>query len=363
MTQMLKKIRGSELIVTSLREAIITGQLPPGGKILPTKTLSEEYGVASNTAQKALSELADEGLIRRRKGKGTYVSDYKNLHHKSGRVSLILPSDKHLWPELSYNLAREIHQIGLNTSLYDHSQVVPHKKQTNYSELDRVIAEKPMTVITVNMAMVEYLAKKLPDCRIIAIASVLAPEFRGDVVFYDAYLTAYLGTRHLIESGYTRIGCVYNLKPADQNQALAGESDLLLMGYRRALVEAGLKETHVICPTLLEKSGQTMEDYFEKNAFPEAFYCSNDHRAVGVVKAAKKFGKTVPDDLALVGTHNTPWADAFDLTSFDTRMEMVAMECAKLIKASMESQQDGNSRTVVQVPPKIVIRKSCGCKL
>lgn len=361
MTQVLQKIKGSKRIANHLREAIIAGELPPGGKILPTKQLSEEYGVAANTAQKALSELADEGLITRRKGKGTYVSERRSAFPNQRRVSLVLPSNKHLWPDLSHNLARELHTIGLDISLYDAGQIIDSHGQINYSELDQMLPEEPKAAITINVKIAEYLANKFPACRIIVIAAICAPDFPGDIVCYDAYQTAYLGTRHLIDTGYSQIGCVYNLKPLDQNHLLAGESDLVLAGYRRALAEAELKETHVICPTILEEKGCGLEEYIAENGFPEAFFCSSDYRATGIINVAKKFGKTIPGDLALIGTHNTPWAEAYDLTSFDTDMETIAAECARLIKTDIDNPQSRRTRNTVKVTPNLFIRSSCGC--
>jgi DNA-binding GntR family transcriptional regulator len=56
-----------------LRAAIQSGKLAPGAQLPTHKALADEYGVAVETAKRALAELRVEGLIVTRQGKGSYV--------------------------------------------------------------------------------------------------------------------------------------------------------------------------------------------------------------------------------------------------------------------------------------------------
>lgn len=62
-----------EQVASSLSAAIRTRKLGPGEKIPSQKELTEAYGFARATIQRALRELEDEGLIVSRKGSGVYV--------------------------------------------------------------------------------------------------------------------------------------------------------------------------------------------------------------------------------------------------------------------------------------------------
>ncbi|WP_334662898.1 winged helix-turn-helix domain-containing protein [Streptomyces cyaneofuscatus] len=62
-----------EQVASSLSAAIRTRKLGPGDKIPSQKELTEAYGFARATIQRALRELEDEGLIVSRKGSGVYV--------------------------------------------------------------------------------------------------------------------------------------------------------------------------------------------------------------------------------------------------------------------------------------------------
>jgi GntR family transcriptional regulator len=57
-----------------LRDAIRSGALEPGSGIPPERDLAVEYGVARITMRKAIEGLAQEGLLSRRRGAGTFVA-------------------------------------------------------------------------------------------------------------------------------------------------------------------------------------------------------------------------------------------------------------------------------------------------
>ncbi|WP_083898284.1 GntR family transcriptional regulator, partial [Nocardia vinacea] len=58
-----------------LRAAILTGKLAPGSRIPSGPELAERYNVAKVTAQQAVNELRNEGLVVSRRGSGTYVRE------------------------------------------------------------------------------------------------------------------------------------------------------------------------------------------------------------------------------------------------------------------------------------------------
>jgi len=58
-----------------LRSDIFEGRLSAGAQLPTLDQLSERYGVARVTVRQALGVLADDGLIERVQGKGTFVKD------------------------------------------------------------------------------------------------------------------------------------------------------------------------------------------------------------------------------------------------------------------------------------------------
>jgi GntR family transcriptional regulator / MocR family aminotransferase len=57
-----------------LRHGILTGALPGGGRLPPSRSLAQELGVARQTVVLAYERLAAEGYVRGRTGSGTYVA-------------------------------------------------------------------------------------------------------------------------------------------------------------------------------------------------------------------------------------------------------------------------------------------------
>ncbi len=53
---------------------IESGEIPPSHAIPSINSLVQTYGVADQTARKAVSVLREEGLVHNVSGKGTYVT-------------------------------------------------------------------------------------------------------------------------------------------------------------------------------------------------------------------------------------------------------------------------------------------------
>lgn len=58
-----------------LREMITSGQIAPRQPMPSIKSITQQYGVAKGTAEKALGVLRNEGLVVTVPGRGIYVID------------------------------------------------------------------------------------------------------------------------------------------------------------------------------------------------------------------------------------------------------------------------------------------------
>ena len=56
-----------------LRQGISSGQYPPGSRLPAESALAQSFGVSAMTARQAVGVLAEEGLVKRMQGKGTFV--------------------------------------------------------------------------------------------------------------------------------------------------------------------------------------------------------------------------------------------------------------------------------------------------
>lgn len=60
-------------LAAAIRQRVIAGEWPPGTALPAETSLAAEHGVALGTLRRALELLADQGLIERRHGRGTFV--------------------------------------------------------------------------------------------------------------------------------------------------------------------------------------------------------------------------------------------------------------------------------------------------
>jgi DNA-binding LacI/PurR family transcriptional regulator len=132
-------------------------------------------------------------------------------------------------------------------------------------------------------------------------------EQRGLYTFsvsVDNQRGGYIAVKHLIELGHRRIAYVRGA--ADHSDDLAR-----LGGYRQALNEEGiaLDPTLVISGTGRVGGGErALSVLLEASDRATAVFCYNDMTAIGLLRAARREGISVPGDLAVVGFDDIPLA-------------------------------------------------------
>jgi GntR family transcriptional regulator len=66
-----------EQLVRQVREAIARGDLKPDDRLPPVRNLSRDLVINPNTVARAYSELARDGLLSNRPGRGVFVAGVK----------------------------------------------------------------------------------------------------------------------------------------------------------------------------------------------------------------------------------------------------------------------------------------------
>ena len=71
-------------LAAMLKEKIRCGELKPGEQIMTEAELSDFYQVSRSTVRKGIELLVDEGILVKRPGIGTFVSEQKIQRNVSG---------------------------------------------------------------------------------------------------------------------------------------------------------------------------------------------------------------------------------------------------------------------------------------
>jgi GntR family transcriptional repressor for pyruvate dehydrogenase complex len=75
MQQPLKQQKLSDIILVQLERMIIEGSLLPGEKLLPERELAKKFEVSRPSLREAVQKLEAKGLVTRKQGGGTFVSN------------------------------------------------------------------------------------------------------------------------------------------------------------------------------------------------------------------------------------------------------------------------------------------------
>ena len=120
---------------------------------------------------------------------------------------------------------------------------------------------------------------------------------------YEVGVTA---TRHLLQQGYRRIAFVQNSAAGDLS-ALERRD-----GYADTLREAGL-EPWVFVPSAdakpFEAGKQAMDALMKRSPRPDAIVFANDNLAAGGLLAGQRAGLKIPEDCAVIGFGDYPFAE------------------------------------------------------
>lgn len=76
-------------IANQVRYMVASGLLLPGEELTPVRTLALQLKVTPNTVVKAYGELETAGIIHKRRGAGTYVSEVKSRLADDERKKII----------------------------------------------------------------------------------------------------------------------------------------------------------------------------------------------------------------------------------------------------------------------------------
>ncbi len=66
-------------LMQRIKQGIVSGDLPPGSRLLSVRELATEAGVNPNTMQRALQELEREGMVYSQRTAGRFVTEDVNL--------------------------------------------------------------------------------------------------------------------------------------------------------------------------------------------------------------------------------------------------------------------------------------------
>lgn len=196
--------------------------------------------------------------------------------------------------------------------------------------------------------------EELRDDIPIVVIDLTTRDIPTDAVLFDNFKGGWLATRHLLDLGHRRIACITG--PSRESVRRNRE-----LGYKQALAEASVPVDHALVREGDFKPGSAYQHTLDLLRLPDpptAIFASNDLMAMGALRAARELGRSVPDELSVVGFDNIELA-AFTvpaLTTIHIPKNEMGQAAARLLLARIEKPDRPIEKAVVEI--ELVVRES-----
>jgi LacI family transcriptional regulator len=166
---------------------------------------------------------------------------------------------------------------------------------------------------------------------------------------------AYLGAQHLIERGHRQLGILAGFpRLSTMRERLAG--------FRQALAEheIPLPEDWILTsPLSIEAGREATRQILSSPKRPTALFMNNNLLSLGALLAIKDLGLHCPEDIALAGFDDHPWASVSDppLTVVRQPTRELGQIAARMLLDLIKGQPLAESRVILEC--ELIVRQSC----
>ena len=352
-------------VISGIRRMISEGKYTAGNRLPTEHELAEELNVSRGTVRSGLRELVAEGILEQRPGVGSFVSNGVTSD-RSGKVPaaektkvLFLVSMRK--GEFNFQLLEGMESVlfrhGLELAVYNIADSQEKVRQV----LERIEPDSCAGILFSPVILPNYydINSRILDgldqtgIKYVVVDSPVAENgvIRGNFVGSDGYTAEREIVRYLVESGHRRIGSIRvfsSVYTADQR--FSGICDEL---RRKGLPL--IPELHTVIENvpLHEQGRQRIHELLALPDPPTAIICSHDFLALNVMDELGKLGRTVPDDLSIIGFDDEIFAATFHLTTVRQPFREIGVRAAEIL---LEEKNHGRHQEFL--PCRLIERKT-----
>lgn len=342
-------------------------------KMPSVRGVAKQFSISIVTASRALQVLRDKGVVRSVERSGTFLLPAATAE----RWALIMHVTHGTQAELVTAQVRNgfetvAHQqsIHVHTDAFRIERDLTVERATEAAK--RAMASGILGVFLLpsraSDAEAEAEAAFLAGCNAAGMPVVLLERYlrkqlnstEWDLVAQDDFLAGVECTRHLIERGRKRIAIAVASPTSTHQQRLAGY--MLELHNTRTAKSKRATEYPVLVAQLPEELpslqvSQYLGDYVAKHEV-DAIICYHDYAAIGLWLELAHRGITVPNDVAMIGFENMPFAamSAIGLSTYDYPGSLIAEEALRIMRERRKSMKRLSVRIVV--PSRLIVRAS-----
>ena len=354
-----------KVVAKSLENDIRAGKY--AGRSLPSEAqLVRQFGVGRKTVQRAILELQHLGLVVRRQGKGTFLS---NLGKRTtGLLGLLIPDATSA--TIFQSFSREIARIGQNAgytflfgeaavgdaeSVVSQTRRFAHEFVSHHVEgvIFRPLVDESYEKVNVEIAEI-FDQVGIP--LVLIDSDLVAPPKRSafDVVEINNIIAEQRIAEHLLRLGRRRIAFLMDDTPMGISINLRSR----LFGLASAVMAAGVEWSPKHVLTVRADDVLGVRRAIGRRYTPDAIVCASDIVAVRLMQTLSKLGRRVPDDIAVIGFDDMEEARFSNpaLTTIHQPVEQIAEQAFRALMRRIRGDSLPPCEILVDAP--LVVRKS-----
>lgn len=208
-------------------------------------------------------------------------------------------------------------------------------------------------VVGIPVTEAEQARLALMGVRIIAAGGQSAPY---PYVSIDDYRVGSQAVNHLLHLGHRRIAMIDAIDPNASEWPIGGRA----LAYAEGLQAAGIEldpELFVRVPWGPTAGADAMAGLLSLREPPTAVFAHSDEIAIGALRAIRRAGLKVPEDISVVGVDDHPLAAQLELTSVHQDVHRQGEIAAQLVVDVLAGKAIDQSSVL---PTKLVLRGSTG---
>jgi hypothetical protein len=340
-------------IKSSILRWIGEQNLRAGDRIISQPEMAKIFEVSPVTIHHAMQELVGEGVIYRRKGKGTFVGSDPDSE-KRLNLAMVLPglyfdqeeNNPECWHLIQSLFDGFMHSLA-GKGAFSIEPLAPHKIDTETFDRLSIYDAVFFTGDSEYGELIDALAARGKP-GVVVLGETRAPHLCLRINT-DVREAVRLGMSHLIAAGYRRIAYLGSSRGRDKHE-----------GYRLALAETGLQpdENLVVLGIDSQRDGaRGAEELLRRQVEFDAIFVDTDLKAIDVISCLRKHGVSIPGDVGLMGH------DGFISTEcYSPKLTTVRVPHREFVQVALEKLQASGGvlapETVV-VPATIVPGETC----
>lgn len=182
------------------------------------------------------------------------------------------------------------------------------------------------------------------------------PNDRCSTVSIDDVKGAEIATQHLIDMGHRDIAIMVGQNTYNFNFEVSNQRK---DGFIRILNENGIvfnPAFEIVADFDSHTAELATTEFLGKKKLPTAIFCESDEMAFGAIKAIRKKGLRVPEDISIIGYDDHEFSATIGLTTIAQPVQFLGQLAASQIMAKIEKPESNSAQ--MKVPTSLVIRES-----